>query len=319
VDPPFVSVIVPTRDRPDTLEACLRSLLACEYDGRYEIVVVDNRPSSAPARDVVAKLDGDIPVRYTTCRLPGQAHARNQGIRESAGDPLLFTDDDVVVDAGWIAESVSGFDDPRVGCVTGRVVPLELETEAQSLLEQFGGYAKGVEPLLFDLAENRPRDPLFPYNAGRFGTGGAMAFRRRVLEELGGFAPITCEGVTLAEDLDAFLRTILLGHAIAYRPAAVVYHRHRRDYDDLRTQVRYYGMAVTALLTKTILERPSVALELARRAPAGLRYALSDSSPKNRNRSPAYPRDLKRAELGGFLVGPWAYLRDRRRSARRQA
>jgi cellulose synthase/poly-beta-1,6-N-acetylglucosamine synthase-like glycosyltransferase len=319
VGAPFVTVIIPTRERPDLLTASVQSILASDYPAdRYEVVVVDNRPETQATERALEALVESGAVRYTRCDLPGQAHARNHAVRETKGDPLLFTDDDVVVDRAWIAEMVKGFDDPHVACVTGRVAPFELETPAQALFEEFGGHMRDDEPRLFDLGPNRPRDPLFPYNAGRFGTGNSMAFRRRVLEELGGFAPISCHGVTLAEDLDAFLRTILAGHTIGYRPSAVVYHRHRRDYADLRRQVRLYGMAVTALLTKTIIDRPSVALDLIKRAPAGVRYALSDASTKNQYRSRGYPRELKLLELAGFAAGPWAYLRDRRRAARGQ-
>lgn len=312
----FVSVIVPTRERPDLLTACVDSILASDYPAdRFEVVVVDNRPETDATRASVDVLAARGAVVYTRCDLRGQARARNHALRESRGDPVLFTDDDVVVDRSWIAEMVKGFDDPHVGCVTGRVAAFELDTPAQALFEEFAGHMRDDAARTFDLGAHRPDDPLFPYNAGRFGTGNSMAFRRDVLAELGGFAPISCNGVTLAEDIDAFLRTILAGHAIAYRPSAVVFHRHRRDYDALRKQVLHYGMAVTALLTKTILDRPSVALDLIRRVPAGVRYALSDASAKNQYRTSSYPRELKLLELAGFAAGPWAYLRDRRRTA----
>jgi cellulose synthase/poly-beta-1,6-N-acetylglucosamine synthase-like glycosyltransferase len=310
----FVTVIVPTRERPELLSACVESILESDYpDDGFELVVVDNRPETPATREIVDAFADRGAVVYTRCDLRGQARARNHAVREARGDLLLFTDDDVVVDRSWIAEMVKGFDDPHVGCVTGRVAAFEVDTPAQALFEEFAGHMRDDEPRMFDLEAHRPDDPLFPYNAGRFGTGNSMAFRRGVLAELGGFAPISCNGVTLAEDIDAFLRTILAGHAIAYRPTAVVFHRHRRDYDALRKQVLHYGMAVTALLTKTILDRPSVALELMSRAPAGVRYALSNASSKNQYRTASYPRELKLLELAGFVAGPWAYLRDRRR------
>jgi O-antigen biosynthesis protein len=49
---PSVSVVVATRDRPRSIAACLRSLGALEYP-RFEVIVVDNVPTSGETRELV--------------------------------------------------------------------------------------------------------------------------------------------------------------------------------------------------------------------------------------------------------------------------
>jgi hypothetical protein len=63
-DPPMVSVVVCTKDRPDSLAVVLRGLAALHYEP-YEIVVVDNAPSSDATEQVVRREFGADPrVRY---------------------------------------------------------------------------------------------------------------------------------------------------------------------------------------------------------------------------------------------------------------
>ena len=44
---------------------------------------------------------------------------------------MAFTDDDAVPESGWLAALAANFADPRVLCVTGLTLPLELETASQ--------------------------------------------------------------------------------------------------------------------------------------------------------------------------------------------
>lgn len=316
-DAPLVSVVIGTRNRPASVEAVLRALAALHYP-RFEVIVVDNAPSSEETRDVVKRICTELPsVRYTREDRPGLARARNRGLALARGEIVAITDDDVLPDPNWLVEIVRGFEaGPRVACVTGSILPLELETPAQLLVEQFGGFHKGFHRRIFDQDENRPPDLLYPYAAGTFGSGANIAFRTGILRQMGGFDVALGAGTVArsGEELAVFVQLINNGHQIVYQPAAIIYHGHHRAYEALRRQIQGYGIGITAYLTKCLLDDPRLLFDLCRKIPGGVLYALSPRSPKNRKRGAGYPKELVRVELKGMLSGPIAYLRSRYQS-----
>ena len=211
---PFVSVLMATRDRPEQLKSALDSVLASEYPN-FEVIVVDNAPSSqATARLIMINYAVTGRVRYVREDQPGLSAAHNRGILEVRGAYVAITDDDVLVDRFWLAELIRGFlEDDHVGCVTGMTLPVELQTPAQLWFEQFGGFSKGFTQKIFDLQAHRPDDPLFPYTAGKFGTGANMAYRTSLLLEMGGFDPATGIGTLTCggDDLAAFFEVLHRG------------------------------------------------------------------------------------------------------------
>jgi GT2 family glycosyltransferase len=311
---PFVSIVVATRDRPESLAVCLDSLLALDYP-HCEILVVDNAPSTSATADLITHSYADSGrVRYVREDRPGIGWARNRGLEEVRGEIVAFTDDDVVVDRYWLAELVKGFAlGEQVGCVTGMIFPTELQTQAQLWIEQFGGFSKGYTQRVFDLAEHRVRNRLYPYSAGAFGSGANMSFRTAALRAVGGFDPALGPGSpgVGGEDLAAFFQIIMAGKTLVYEPGAIVHHVHRRDYAGLRKQVHGYGVGLTAYLTKCVIDKPSLAVDLATRIPHGVAYALSSRSAKNAGKSHDYPHELTVMERRGMLLGPWAYVRGR--------
>lgn len=309
---PFVTVAIATRNRPELLSECLETLMVLEY-GRYEILVVDNAPSDDATHELIRNRYASAPIRYVREPEPGLAIAHNRALRETSAEVIAFTDDDVLVDRLWLLELVRRFECERVACVTGMILPFELETPSQLWLEQYGGFSKGFHDRVFDLDRNRPADPLFPYAAGRLGSGASMAFRTDVLRRIGGFDPAIGVGTPAlgGDDLAAFFDIVASGHAVAYTPCALVRHRHYADYESLRRQAYGYGVGLTAFLTKTLVDRPTRVFEVARMIPRGLVYALSPASGKNAGKSAGYPRELTWLELRGMLRGPDAYLRSR--------
>jgi GT2 family glycosyltransferase len=311
---PFVSVVVATHERPASLAACVRSLLSLDYPN-FEIIVVDNAPRTGATADCVRHTSGDLAqARYVREDRPGLAVAHNRGLRDVHGDIVAFTDDDVVADRHWLTELVRGFSvAENVACVTGMIFPMELKTPAQVWIEQYGGFSKGCTRRVFNLAEHRPTNPLYPYTIGACGSGANMAFRTSVLRALGSFDPALGAGSTArgGDDLAAFFGVITAGYTLVYEPAAIVHHRHHRNYDDLRQQMYGYGVGLTAYLTKSLVDKPGLFLDVANRIPHGLVYALNPRSPKNMRKRVDYPRELTTLERKGMLYGPCAYVRSR--------
>lgn len=311
---PFASVIIATRNRPDRLARCLASVEALDYPD-FEVIVVDNNPSDEATAEFFADRYGtDSRFHYVREYRPGLAAAHNRGVQAMAdrSEYAAFTDDDVLVDRYWLSELMRGFNAaPNVGCVTGMIFPLELETWPQLLIEEFGGFNKGFQRQIYDLRKHRPQDPLFPFTPGRFGSGANMAFRRSSLARVGNFDPAMGTGTPAmgGDDLAAFFRVITGGEALVYEPAAIVRHAHYREYSALQRQIYGYGVGLTAFLTKAMLDQPRLLLDLAAKTPRGLFYALSPGSGKNKKKGTDYPVELTRLERKGMIHGPIAALR----------
>jgi GT2 family glycosyltransferase len=306
---PSVSVVVPTCAAPIRLERCVRSILACDYDD-YDVIVVENRPRPSTTRQMLReRFPNEERLRYVEERRPGASRARNTGLALAEGDLVAFIDDDVIVDRAWIRHCAEAFDRADdVACVTGLILPLELETETQLLLEQFAGFSKGFQRRTYRLPESREAHPLLPYTPGIIGSGANTVLRAEVARELGGFdealGPAT--PAVGGEELDLYIRCLREGRAIAYEPSAIVWHEHPDGMLRLRRQAYRNGIGLGAMLAKQLIAAPH-RRELVRAVPAGLRYAVSPASAKNARKG-ADPRQLKLLERLGMLVGPIAYV-----------
>jgi GT2 family glycosyltransferase len=306
---PLVSVILATHERPDLLRSALDALGKLDYP-RYEILVIDNAPRTETTMRLVEAYPG---VRYVREDRQGLSWARNRGVAEANGEIVAFTDDDIVVDRHWLTELVRGFDlAEKVGAVTGLRLPLELETPSQAWFEAYGGFGRGTALRVYDLCDHRPDVATYPYSVGMIGP--IIAFRTAVLRRLGGFDPALGAGTPSmgGEDLLILYETLAAGYRIVYNPAALEYHRHRREYDVLHRQMYAYGAGLTAYVTSLLLHHPDVFLKVLLKVPAGIRQ-LFRSKGRGPSSTPApYPRPLRNGEIRGMLAGPMRYLRSRR-------
>jgi glycosyltransferase involved in cell wall biosynthesis len=294
---------------------------------RFDVLIVDNAPDDPRTREIVEACSAaDERVRYAAEPLPGSSVARNRGIRESSAEILAFTDDDVEVDPGWLSWMVEPFlQDDQVGVVTGLVMPARMDTPEQRWFEQFSGFGKGLEPRHFDTGPNfAPDRLLFPYWGAVFGSGNSMAFRRRVLLEIGGFDPALGAGspAKAGADIESFSHAIIRGSRLAYEPRAVCWHDHRAHKAALRKQTFNYGVGCTAILTKWLLRDQKLRSMLLREG-AG----LANTAVVGKWRSRHVPHEISRlglqlrmnrsrgtlrSQFGGFALGPFLYMRSLR-------
>ncbi|HEX3159149.1 MAG TPA: glycosyltransferase [Gemmatimonadaceae bacterium] len=302
--PATCSVVICTRDRAQDLRACLASLGA-DGSARREIIVVDNAPSD----DSTARVARDFPVTYVVEPRAGLNWARAAGARAATGELVLYTDDDVVMEPGWVDAMRAPFTEPSVAAVTGLVLPLELETEAQQLFElRYGGFARGFVRREFTAATLRP------LAAGQVGAGASMAFRRSLLLAYRLFDVELDVGTAARSggDTYAMYRLLAAGHRVVYTPEAVSWHRHRRTMEELRAQLHGYGVGTYVVFLRCLLQHGEWgAVE------AGTywlrKYHLKQVWRALRGKRDALPLELAWAELRGCLAAPAAYRATRRR------
>jgi len=225
---PAVTVVICTRDRPETLNECLAALSEQTY-ANYSVLVLDNGPRQ-PAAAVCSRWG----AAYMHDPVAGLSRARNSGARACDGEIVAFTDDDALPEPDWLTALVEEFADPAVMAVAGRIRYLTSTPE---------GRMRGDEPDAVVWA-SRPRRTferavpnwLSLACFGGIGDGNNMAFRRQVFETWTGFDERLGRGRPIdgGEEHLAFMSLIERGHKIVYTPAAVVRHPYPKPGTQLR-------------------------------------------------------------------------------------
>lgn len=298
---PSLTVAICTKDRPNYLQRCLTPLCALQQTSAFDILVVDNAPSNKQTYDLVQSIPS---IRYTCEPKPGLDFARNRALQEVAGEILAFLDDDVVVDRGWLLGlKESWSENPDAGAFTGLVLPYELETEAQIIFEQRGGFQRGFEKLHYQ-GSTQPGNPLYPCGAGIFGAGCNMAFSREVLLSLGGFDEALDTGASLpgGGDLDIFYRVIRAGYSLVYEPQYLVYHQHRRELEKLQRQYWSWGAGFMAFVAKSYQEDRSQRVKFLALILWWFQYQLQELMGSLWGKTP-FPSIMVGAELWGGIQG----------------
>lgn len=289
----------PTPLHPGSLND--KSVTRHDITPRFEILVIDNASTDKRTQELVAALPS---VRYIHEPKPGLNFARNRALCEATGEVLAFVDDDVVVDRQWLNGLMEAWsENPDAAAFTGQVLPYALETEAQILCEQRGGFRKGFEKIRF--GQVLPGNTLYPCGAGVFGVGCNMAFRRQIVLQLGGFDEALDTGPSLpgGGDHDMFYRVIRAGYTLVYEPKYLVFHEHRRDYLSLRRQYsRSWGLGFTSYVTKCYLSDPSQREKLFRLILWWMKYELRQLLESLLGKHPLSP-DIFLAEFLGGIAG----------------
>jgi glycosyltransferase involved in cell wall biosynthesis len=314
---PNMTVMVCTRERPERLKTCLESLLAQEYPN-FSVLVIDNFPVSDKTKAVVDGLSSPL-ITYVLQPEKGLCRAKNLAV-EMAGDGIVASiDDDETADLHWLAELARGFaEHPEADAVAGVMAPGELETWAQVWFEQYGGHNKlrGFTPAVFSPQTARVQSPLYPLPS--FGSGGNVAFRTSALKRIGGFDIALGPGTASMSNEDTRVFTDLLcsGGTVVYQPTAVTRHFHRRSVEELRTQMRGYGVGLTAFYASLVLDHPRCLPALIRLVPTAYRDMFGRDGLQSSGLPSDFPADLLKAKRRGMFIGPMSYLRARVEAAR---
>ncbi|MBA3964281.1 MAG: glycosyltransferase [Nitrospirales bacterium] len=207
---PFISIVIPTYNRPQQLASCLQAIRGLTYPpDRFEVIVVDDG-SPIPLDSIVKRFSDRLTVRLMTQPNSGPAAARNRGAAEARGDFLAFTDDDCAPSTNW------------------------LRALADALLEipDCGVGGKAINSLtgnLFSTASQVLLDYLYEYynrdaQGARFFASNNLAFPRKAFLESGGFDARYREAA--AEDRELCDRWISQERPLRYAPEALVFHAH---------------------------------------------------------------------------------------------
>lgn len=227
-----------SHDRPSFLQESLRRIL--DVKPQAEIVVVD---SASPA-GVIATAAREMSSEVTIVRAvdPGLSIARNAGVEASSGEIVAFTDDDCLIDEGWVPSLLATFSDPLIGAATGRVLP-DVDSRFVTSIdvrEESFGYDSAWDP-------------------STLGHGANLSFRRAALDAAGIFDPLLGAGARFraAEDTDMLWRVMRLGWTGRFDAESVVTHRQWRSTSQAIRMAYGYGLGNGAFTAKALRIDPS--------------------------------------------------------------
>jgi glycosyltransferase involved in cell wall biosynthesis len=107
---PDVSVVVPTRGRPDLVRQTVATVVAQSYPGRVECLVVHDQEDTDPSLNGLGRGDHTVTV-MTNHRVPGLAGARNSGVDVATGAFVATLDDDDLWHETKLAKQVARFEE----------------------------------------------------------------------------------------------------------------------------------------------------------------------------------------------------------------
>ncbi len=221
---PKVSIIVASYNSQQTIEECLKSLLALDYTkGSIEVIVMDGG-----SKDATVKIAEKFPIEVVSIRLNAPA-AYNYAMKIVQHPILGFVDADAKVEAGWLKHLVPHLEEPKVAGVSGGI-------------ETWNTDNKWARSIGYELKNRYRRIGKY---AGRIATMNLL-LKKEVIEEAGGWD----ENLPSQYDTDLGYRLSAKGYKIAYEPNAVCYHYNRPTLHAYYKQQLQYGKNTLKLYFK---------------------------------------------------------------------
>lgn len=209
-----IAVIVPTRNRPDSLSRCVDALDRQTVNPQLDVVVVDDG-SDDPAAVAAAVAASPCARLIRFDRPRGPAAARNAGVRTADAEILLFTDDDCVPAPDWAARLAAAVEHGADDVVAGVTVNGSPDDPVASASEAIRGYVQ---------------------RAGSFAASNNLGAAARVLADVA-----FDESYRYAEDRDWCARVLASGYSLRVERGAVVTHTQELRLSTFLRQQFGYG------------------------------------------------------------------------------
>ena len=208
----------------DTIEECLKSILALEYPaGGFEVIVMDGG-----SKDATVKIAEKFPIKVVSIRLNAPA-AYNYAMKIASHPILGFIDADAKVEAQWLNKLVPRLDKPKVAGVSGSI-------------ETWNSQNPWARSIGYELKNRYRRIGKYTRRIATMN----LLLKRTVIEAAGGWD----ENLPSQYDTDLGFRISAKGYKIAYEPAAVCYHFNRPTLKAYYRQQLQYGKNTLKLYFK---------------------------------------------------------------------
>jgi GT2 family glycosyltransferase len=215
---PEISVIVLNWNGKPFLDECL-SAMGRQTFRDFETILVDNGSKDGSVEYVRARFPAVLLVALPENR--GFTGGNIAGYEQASGDLIVLLNNDTEAHPNWLAEIHRA---SQAYSNAGSFASKMLYFDERGRVENCG-FDLGIAGSTVDLGRDEPDGPAWAQPRKVFGgCGGAVAYRRRMLEEVGFLDP---EFFMTYEDADLSFRAQLRGYECVYIPGAIVYHRYR--------------------------------------------------------------------------------------------
>ena len=186
---PSVAIVIPSRDRPDLLGACLKSLFEQTRYKNFKVTVVDNE-SADPRAHALLKRYAAEEERFAAVPSPGPFNFSalcNLGAEKTPGDFLLFLNNDTEIQTpDWIERLLFFATQADVGAVGAKLLFPSRKTQHVGVVLGMGGVAGHFGAGLDERAPGWMQRNLAPHEVSSV-TGACLMVERRKFNAVGGF------------------------------------------------------------------------------------------------------------------------------------
>lgn len=119
----MISIIITSFKEPKTIGKAIESFINQDIKGKYELIV--SAPDKETQEIVKEYAKKNKKIKLFKDPGKGKSYALNLLLSKTKGEVIILSDGDVHVSENSINEILKEFENPTVGCVTGRPIPLE--------------------------------------------------------------------------------------------------------------------------------------------------------------------------------------------------
>jgi GT2 family glycosyltransferase len=215
---PEISVVVVNWNGKHLLGECLTALRRQTFLD-FETILVDNGSEDGSVEYVGAQFPETKIVALPNNQ--GFTGGNIAGYAQAKGNLIVLLNNDTEADPKWLEEIHKASEThPNAGSFASKMMYFDDRSRVENC-----GFAVGSAGATVDLGRDEPDGPAWTQPRNVFGAcGGAAAYRRRMLEDIGFLDP---EFFMIYEDVDLSFRAQLRGYECVYVPGAIVYHRYR--------------------------------------------------------------------------------------------
>ncbi len=121
---PKVSIIIPTKDKVEILNTCIKSILEKTEYYNYEVIIIDNKSIEPPTIEYYKKIQQeDARIKVYPYDLPFNFSAMvNKGVNECSGEVVVLLNNDTeVINSNWLIEMASQCMREGIGAVGAKL------------------------------------------------------------------------------------------------------------------------------------------------------------------------------------------------------